>query len=207
MSTNPRPAIFLRCRPRRALRCPDCGEPTKVFRNVDTNVHHLGHHRLPASPFVGEDGACTMSGAAVGFVPESYASVALIWNSDRTKLLAVSRKTDPNDLGLPGGKGEAGEDPLDAVVREVEEETGLEITEASYVYRRLDYANREEVEPSLMAFCFLVTSYEGEPRQVEAGHVVWVDPARLLEEPCSFKEYNRAVLTALGIVKEPVISG
>ena len=46
------------------------------------------------------------------------------------KVLGVSRKTDPNDFGLPGGKVDEGETLYDAMVREVKEETGLTVLKA-----------------------------------------------------------------------------
>lgn len=43
------------------------------------------------------------------------------------KYLAVSRRNDPTNFGLPGGKEDPGESNLQAVVREVFEEVGLVI--------------------------------------------------------------------------------
>lgn len=44
-------------------------------------------------------------------------------------VLAVSRKNNPNDFGLPGGKIDPGETPEGALFREVSEETGLNVGE------------------------------------------------------------------------------
>lgn len=55
-------------------------------------------------------------------VPEGSAAIVVV---EREGLvLAVSRKHDHADLGLPGGKIEPGEDPITTVCREAVEETG-----------------------------------------------------------------------------------
>lgn len=48
-------------------------------------------------------------------------------NTGQFKVVGVTRKGNPNDWGLPGGKIEQGETFKEAAVREVLEETGLEI--------------------------------------------------------------------------------
>ena len=36
----------------------------------------------------------------------------------------------------------------------------------------------------------------------EGAKVVWVEPARLLEPSCSFRDYNRALFKHIGVLKE-----
>lgn len=54
--------------------------------------------------------------------PDGSASVVIVEQDGL--ILAVSRKDDHSDLGLPGGKIEVGETPLTAACRESVEETG-----------------------------------------------------------------------------------
>ena len=43
------------------------------------------------------------------------------------KALLISRRNHPDQWGMPGGKADEGEDPRSAVIREVWEETGLQM--------------------------------------------------------------------------------
>ena len=105
-------------------------------------------------------------------------SVVLIFNQD--KILTVSRKDNPNDFGLPGGKVEPGETFIDAAIRETKEETGLDIFCLIPVFARKD--------GDFSAVCFLA-QYIGEVDDtLEAGKVIWTDFATI--NSGSFGEYN-----------------
>lgn len=56
------------------------------------------------------------------------ASCALIWNSDYTKFVGISRRNNPEDMNLPGGKADKNECHLEACIREVHEELDLPCT-------------------------------------------------------------------------------
>lgn len=122
-----------------------------------------------------------------------YSVVALLWNEGR--LLAVSRKDNHEDLGLPGGKIDPGETPEKAIHREVLEETGLRLTGLEHVFDHLDRVEGDERRP---ARCFKAT-WEGTIQSGETGWVGWVEPIRLLSETSTFREYNRALFLHLGL--------
>ena len=60
------------------------------------------------------------------FVPdEELYAVNLFYQTSDGKILGVSRRHDHNDFGLPGGKIDKGETPIESLIREVKEETGV----------------------------------------------------------------------------------
>ena len=61
------------------------------------------------------------------------AAVALIYGEEG-KILGVSRKEDTTKFGLPGGKIDWGEKIYDGMVREVKEETGIDISDTDFTY-------------------------------------------------------------------------
>lgn len=69
------------------------------------------------------------------FMNQSSANVAFILNS-KGELLVERRKHDPGKgmFDLPGGFGDIGETAEQGVIREVREETGLEVTSCKYLF-------------------------------------------------------------------------
>lgn len=108
------------------------------------------------------------------------AAVALIFNEDKTKLLGVSRKDNSKLFGLPGGKVDEGESMTEGVIREVKEETGLNVKSASPIFLRED--------GEFVAAVYLVTDYNGEVSTKESGVVAWITFEDLKQG--AFSEYN-----------------
>jgi len=122
-------------------------------------------------------GACVLIGGANG------------------SLLAVSRKDDKEDFGLPGGKVEPGETPIEAACRELLEETGFKVMDP----RHCHIIYHAETDGKL------AVTYEvpfGALQQVkaptESGVVAWVTPD-VLANSKTFGEYNRGLFKTVGI--------
>lgn len=113
------------------------------------------------------------------------AATALIYKDGLfvSPLLGVARKDNHQLFGLPGGKVDDGETTLEAMVREVWEETGLQVKEAIPLFFR--------EEEAFLAVVYLVTRWSGEIATEESGKVEWVDFATLKRG--SFPDYNAAL--------------
>jgi len=109
------------------------------------------------------------------------AVVALIFDENR-RVLAVSRKDDPSDFGLPGGKVDAGENAQAALRREVWEETGLTVTKADEIFIA--------TEGDFRVSAFIVEADDLNLSTHEAGVLAWKSLEELAEHG-SFRDYNR----------------
>ncbi len=108
------------------------------------------------------------------------ASIALIFNSDKSQILGVSRKEDTTIFGLPGGKIDCDEKIYDGMVREVKEETGISVLSANPIFFRED--------SEYIVGVYLVDKYEGEINTTEKGIVKWITFEDLKQG--AFSEYN-----------------
>lgn len=108
--------------------------------------------------------------------------------SDDGKILAVSRKNDPTDFGMPGGKVDHPESPAQAAARELQEETGLTATNLRQVY----VSDDGEYE----TYTF-IGEISGQIDTPESGLIRWVAPHVLISG--MFGNYNRKLFAKVGI--------
>ena len=118
-----------------------------------------------------------------------------------TWVLGVTRKDDQDDFGLPGGKVEPGETPLQAAIRELEEEVGLKIrpdAKAALIYVSEKPTITYEVKINDIIGVIPPPGQYAPGK--EAGSIFgWVEPEVLTMG--TFGKYNKALLRYIGIIK------
>jgi ADP-ribose pyrophosphatase YjhB (NUDIX family) len=101
---------------------------------------------------------------------------------DRGRLLLARRAIEPHrgKWDLPGGFVEEGEHPLDALHRELREETGLEIEPVEFVGAWIDRYGEIEEAPSTLNLYWTARVVAGEPRaQDDVSELAWFGPEEL----------------------------
>lgn len=96
-------------------------------------------------------------------------AVAIVEFADK-RILLIKRRTVPfkGYWALPGGRVEAGESVEEAVVREVKEETGLDIEIIRKIGEYREKGFKDGVEYDYTPACFLTKPIGGEIRRQES---------------------------------------
>jgi len=92
---------------------------------------------------------------------------------------------------FPGGKVDPGESEAMALVRELREELGIEVTASAPFMRVAHSYGDRDVELSL----WIVGDFSGEPRSLDGQQLKWVEPALLGDE--DILEADRPFVEAL----------
>lgn len=123
---------------------------------------------------------------------DTLPQAALVLVRKENLYLGVSRKKDPNDFGLPGGKVDPGETPAQAAERELFEETGRRVKgDLVPIFEMVESGER-------YVTVFLaedVTEQEVALESQETGVVRWVSQEDL--EGGRFGAFNRALFESL----------
>ena len=102
-------------------------------------------------------------------------TVLCLIHNEKQYLLQDRAKKDWRGFTFPGGHVEPGESIVDAVVREMKEETGLTIHNP-----KLCGVKQFPIEGGrYIVFLFMADEYEGEVQSSEEGEMYWVDKDKL----------------------------
>ncbi|HEX3096091.1 MAG TPA: Nudix family hydrolase [Usitatibacter sp.] len=129
-------------------------------------------------------------------------AAAVIERPDGEFLLAQrpAGKPYPGYWEFPGGKIEAGEEPRAALARELREELGIEVREASpWITRVYAYTHA-----TVRLHFFRVTRWDGEPRPLEDQDIRWQRVERTDVAP--MLPANAPVLAALALPRVMIVS-
>lgn len=113
-------------------------------------------------------------------------------------VLAISRRNDPTQWSLPGGKVDPGETDLDAVVRETLEECNLELNPADLVpiFSRICYG-KDGNNYWTTTYLYLGEWDIGKSNPEDGFHLTQCSLLSLTNEKISpFHTYNQDVLVA-----------
>lgn len=106
-------------------------------------------------------------------------TVLCLIHKDGAYLLQDRRREDWKGYTLPGGHIEKGESVVDAVIREMKEETGLTVR-----HPRLCGVKQFPIEGGrYVVFLFETDQFEGELTGSEEGEMHWVRPEELATVP------------------------
>ena len=108
-------------------------------------------------------------------------------------ILSISRRDDKTKFGLPGGKLEPNELPMQAAVRETLEETGLIVKVVEEIFQRKEVNTDGEI---FYTYCYYAIAWSGTPKDSEEGIVKWLTTEELTVTNGAFPDYNKATLDA-----------
>ncbi len=116
-----------------------------------------------------------------------FAAVAII--AQNNKFLSIARKSNKNLFGFLGGKVDDGETAEQAIVREVFEEAGIQITKLS---KSIHYGYDGEY----CVHCFVVEEYIGTPFSKENIEVNFLTYEEITNSKSAYPKYNSEAISA-----------
>lgn len=125
-----------------------------------------------------------------------HVAAAVIYNATKEKILLAKRLAHQHQGGkweFPGGKVELQEDVKEALIRELAEEIGIQITQAEPLIQiRHDYSDK-----AVLLDIWQVTAFTGVPYGAEGQVIKWISQTKLNDY--SFPAANIPILQAIAL--------
>lgn len=128
-------------------------------------------------------------------LPALSNAALIIKNGDFNNFVAVHRKENQNLVCLPGGKVDPGENVLEAIVREVKEETGLivEAKDCIPFFTEICPGDKQHY----LVTVFLINLKEDKPlKSEEIVDPFWINKEDFFQK-CKFKDFNEKTFKQL----------
>jgi len=121
-----------------------------------------------------------------------HAAVGIVINSEQQILISKrpSHKLKGGYWEFPGGKIEEQETPSNALIRELQEEIGIEV-KAVEPWMQYQYSYNDEAYDVLLEV-FLVREFLGSPKALEEQEILWINMADF--DKFNFLEPNRFII-------------
>jgi 8-oxo-dGTP diphosphatase len=106
-------------------------------------------------------------------------------------ILGISRRNDKTKYGLIGGKVNPKETLMEALIREVKEESDLKVRDCDFIYQRTFLENDMEWQ----AYCYYITDWLGEPKSnSNEGEIKWLTIEEMTSTKAAFSDYNTKMM-------------
>ena len=164
--------------------CPVCGSPQFVISTEKSKK-------------------CNDCGFEYFFNPSS-AVVAFITN-DKGELLVERRKKEPakGTLDLPGGFSDLHEIVEESVIREIKEETNLEVTELRYLFSLPNVYRYSEMDIHTLDMFFIckVCDFSNLKAMDDASDCMWIAPHNIRVEEFGLNSIRKGVERYMKLIK------
>ncbi len=140
--------------------------------------------------------------AVIGHELVLLPSVSVIVVDDHARLLLVRHTANRDGWAVPGGAVDIGESPAQAAVREIREETGLQISQLRLLNvlggtdYEVTYPNGDRVAYVTAVFQAGIADGIPVPDQEEISELAWFTPPQL--SSADLNRFTRALLRATG---------
>lgn len=106
--------------------------------------------------------------------PDLEATLLFLKKEGKVLLIRKKRGIGAGKINGPGGKLEPGETPLQCIIREVNEELGIDVLDPVWT-GEVCFSFQCKSVPDIRCFVFSATNYSGEIQETDEAFPLWTD--------------------------------